>query len=53
MKNITFSELLWLFWFGVWWCVKHEKTRFACDIRYFAGVYVRCSTNTLGKMGKL
>ena len=52
MKNSTFSELLWLFWFGVLGCVKHEKTRFVCDIQYFAGVYVRCSTNTLGKNGK-
>ena len=41
MKNSTFSELLWLFWFGVRECVKHEKMCFVCDIRYFAGVYVR------------
>ena len=53
MKNSTFSELLWLFWFGVLGCVKHEKTRFVCDIRYFAGLYVRFGTNTLEKMGKL
>ena len=52
VKNSTFSELLWLFWFGVLGGVKHEKTRFVCDIRYFAGVYVRYSTNTLGKNGK-
>ena len=52
MKNSTFSELLWLFWFSVRGCVKHEKTRFVCDIRYFAGLYVLCSTNTLGKNGK-
>ena len=52
MKNSTFSELLWLFWFSVRGCVKHEKTRFVCDIRCFACVYVRCSANTLGKNGK-
>jgi len=53
MKNSTFSELLRLFWFRVRGCVKREKTRFVCDIRYLSGMYVRCSTNTLKKMGKL
>ena len=53
MKNSTFSELLCRFRFRVLGRVKHEKTRFVCDIRYFAGVYVRFGTNTLEKMGKL
>ena len=53
MKNSVFCELLGLFWFRVRGRVKHEKTRFVCDIQYFSCVYVRCSTNTLKKMGKL
>ena len=53
MKNRVFYELLGWFWFRVRGRVKHEKTRFVCDIRHFDGVYVRCSANTLEKMGKL
>ena len=49
MKNIIFSELLCRFWSRVRGRVKHEKTRFVCDIRYFVGGYVRCSTNALEK----
>ena len=52
MKNSTFSELLCRFRFRVRGRVKHKKTRFVCDIRYFTGVYVRCSTNTLEKNGE-
>ena len=52
MKNSVFYELLGWFWFGVRGRVKHEKTRFVCDIWYFTGVYVRYSANTLGKNGK-
>ena len=52
MKNSIFSEPLCRFWFRVRGRVKHEKTRFVYDIRYFIGRYVRCSTNTLEKNGK-
>ena len=52
MKNIIFSELLCRFWSRVRGRVKHEKTCFVCDIRYFVGGYVHCSANALGKNGK-
>ena len=52
MKNGAFSELLGWFLVRVRGRVKHEKTRFVCDIWYFTGRYVRYSTNTLGKNGK-
>ena len=53
MKNSTFSELLWLFWFGVRGCVKHEKTRFVCDIRYFLAHMCVSEQIRWEKMGKL
>ena len=52
MKNSIFLELLGWFWFRVRGRVKHEKTHFVCDIRYFVGGYVHCSANALGKNGK-